>query len=231
MSYPNPSKMSYDHKINIKDYPFYKFIPIEHISQKQKLILNKRLAEYNKHSSSIDQLSQMYEECPISPQQLHNCNSPYEYSEEYNEPIKQLETTYKDIQENNMKQNEQILEEQREKIKIQNDIIQNNIVQINETISVYSHNVESIKYQVYQMYYNNTEIVKKQDILESLNTQLLDTYQQVDDVNAQLVELQQELEYHSSILTSFNTVIQNPEYFAQLMNMVMTYNAEIDQYI
>jgi predicted RNase H-like nuclease (RuvC/YqgF family) len=218
MSDPNPSKMSYDHKINIKDYPFYKFIPIEHISQKQKLLLNKTPVEYSKKSSSNGELSQ-------------NCNSPYEYSEEYNEPIKQLETTYKDIQENIMKQNEQILEEQREKIKIHNDIIQNNIVQINETIRVYSNNVESINYQIYQMYYNNNEIVKQQDILESLNTQLLDTYQQVDDVNAQLVQLQQELEYHSSILTSFNTVIQNPDYFAQLMNIVMTYNPEIDRYI
>lgn len=229
MSNPSPSKMSYDRKINIKDYPFYKFIPIEHISQKQKLLLNKTPDEYSKKSLSNDQSSQIYKDCPIASQQLHNCNSPY--SEEYNEPINQLETTYTDIQENIMKQNEQILEEQREKIKIYNDIIQNNIVQINETIRIYSHNVESINYQIYQMYYNNTEIVKQQDILESLNIQLLDTYPQVDDVNDQLVQLQQELEYHKSILTLFNTVIQNPEYFTQLMNMVMTHNSEIDKYI
>ena len=57
-----------------------------------------------------------------------------------------------------------------------------------------------------------------QQEIESLNEQLTTTYTELEDVKLQVEGNMNQLVYHGTMLNAFNTVIQNPEYFTQLMS-------------
>jgi hypothetical protein len=243
MSRRNPSKMSYDHEINVQDYPFYRTIPIESISQAQLQILNRRkIVEYVKAPEQ-----DYYEEraMPPPPEDTYcqACNSHEYYSEapverndksEATKLEERLNQLHRDIvdsatklgeQEEEIKRNEYILDEQAKKIESQRGVIDHNITQINTTINTFSHNASAINYQHHQIHVNNSELSRQQYMDQTLKTQIAETQQQVDDAQAQLSSIQQELEtcqqqlaYHHSMLGAFNTLIQNPQYFLQLMS-------------
>ena len=237
MSRRNPSRMSHEQEINVQDYPYHRFIPIDHISQKQQQILNRVPIEYAKREPLIEPPPpQIYEERPMPPQEYYYQEQEYRHDRyqletELKKLQGQLERLYEDVQESaskldgqelDMKRNEDILEEQRKKIEQQKGVIDHNIAQINTTIQTYSHNVAASNYQAQQIHANNAEIYRQQQVLESLNAQVSSTQQQVDDVNAQLAQVQQELAYHQSMLSAFNTMIHNPQYFVQLMSSAMS---------
>lgn len=238
MSRRNPGKMSYDQEINVQDYPYYRFIPIGHISQKQQNILNRAPVEYVKREPLLEP-PPMYEERqmpPPPPQEYYHQQQDYQHDRyqleaELKNLQGQLERLYEDVQdaaskldgqELEIKRNEDILAEQQTKIEQQKSVIDHNIAQINTTIQTYSHNASAMNYQAQQIHWNNGEIYRQQQVLESLNTQVASTQQQVEDVNAQLVQAQQELAYHQSMLSAFNTMIHNPQYFVQLMSSAIT---------
>lgn len=234
------SKMSYDSEINVQDYPFYRTIPIEAIRQKQRPLFNETV-EYVKAPLLPTPEESYYEERampPIEsryqePCQCNECKSVVvvENLNDTQEEIRGLEDKlqqlHRDIaeQESMIKRNEQIIEQQAKKIETQYGVIEHNTAQINASINSYSHNMSAINYQTHQIQVNNTELSRQQYMDQTLKAQIADTQQQVYDAQAQLTSIQQELEscqqqlaYHQTMLGAFNTLIQNPQYFIQLMS-------------
>lgn len=71
---------------------------------------------------------------------------------------------------------------------------------------------------------NNNEILKQGQIIMGLNSQVEQLQSQVTQLHQDLESYQQQIAYHGTMLSAFNTMIQNPEYFTQLMTVAMNNN-------
>ena len=232
---PQTSKISYDSEINVQDYPFYRMIPIENISQKQRQILNRsKIVEYVKAPLLPTPEESYYEEraMPAADDtyqqacQCNECNSLAvvenlkDTQEETRSLEDKLEQLHRDIaeQESKIKKNDEILVEQVRQIESQRGVIEHNTACINSTINSYSQNIAAINYQSHQIQVNNAELSRQQQMDYELKSQIAMTQQQLSDIQEQLTSAQHELAYHQSMLGAFNTLIQNPQYFLQLMS-------------
>lgn len=254
---PSNENSSMDNEINTIDYPFYRYIPLDVISEKQK----KMIGRY-KVAQIINQ--EPYYSVP-EPEPLPERNSivstqsPVEpvaqfsiVEEEggYRFQMKSLEERLEDLK-NEVDKNEEIIESQKNeindnyrkledqgtKIVSTNSAIQSNNNFIQQQLQAYAHNTNVLQQQV--QYANsyayhiasqkeeldkiNNEIEQKQSQLTDLETQLTDLQSQIDSSQQQLDSYQQQLYYHGSMLTAFNTLIQNPQYFSQLMSVASGY--------
>ncbi len=113
--------------------------------------------------------------------------------------------------------NDSTIRQQVDKIHSNNLTIQSNNNFIQQQISAYSHNTAVIHNQCAQYNANNTEIVKQQQTLATQYNQISEYQSQIEELANQLQNYQEQITYHGTMLTAFNTLIQNPAYFTQLM--------------
>lgn len=254
---PRNANNSLDDEINIKDYPYYKNIPIDKISQKQKKILDihKISKDINKSEPLISSPSSnpispgsdiiiprqeyitVYDEAPIRSLPTFNLVPVENEINTYQLDVKSTQDILLDllnqIEENNKKLNEQqqcivaneeTLHQQTMKIDETNNIIHNNTSYINQQLAAYNHNIQVLHHQGGQYNMNNNEILKQGQIIMGLNSQVEQLQSQVTQLHQDLESYQQQIAYHGTMLSAFNTMIQNPEYFTQLMTVAMNNN-------
>jgi hypothetical protein len=232
-----PSYTDYlDEDINTNDYPYYSRIPIKDIREKQERmirvyrpVLSPVLTQ--EQFPPLTNAVQIYNGPPIqSPIPVFNLVPVQGEENTYRVDIKSLEEKANDLQrmidENNQKLTEQdnaiitnnvTLEKQAETITSQNVAIQHNATNIQQQLTAYNHNAAILQQQNNTYYYNNTYIANQNATLEDLKKQVDDYQQQLQQLQEQLESVQNELAYHGNMLGAFNTMIQNPEYFTQLM--------------
>lgn len=189
-------------EINVDSYPFYRLIPIKNIALKQEELRNK----YN--STPKIQLPALN----VIPSEQQN-----HYTIEY-PPLNRLEHLEQVQQqvEEETRYNKQ-LEDQIETIKQNDELIQSQTYQLN-----------SIQYQIQQLtetqnqhlhcYSHNNTIIQQQSPQIQQNCQTI--YEQnvkIEEQRNELTGLKSQVEYHQQMLGAFNVLLQNPEYFTQLM--------------
>lgn len=142
------------------------------------------------------------------------------------ELLNEIEANRKKIeeQEQYIAANEETLRNQSMRIEETSNIINNNTGYINQQMAAYNHNVQILHQQVGQYNLNNNEILKQGQIVTSLNNQVQQLQSQITQLHLDLESYQQQIAYHGTMLGAFNTMVQNPEYFTQLMNMAMNSN-------
>lgn len=118
-----------------------------------------------------------------------------------------------------MASNTSAIENQVYAVNAQNASIQSNGALIQQQVQVYNHNLAIINQQYYTINTYNAEIATHTQTLDDLKAQTEDTHQQLTQMEQDVNSYQQQLLYHGSMLSAFNTMLQNPEYFAQLMSM------------
>jgi hypothetical protein len=124
-------------------------------------------------------------------------------------------------------ENEETIRNQSVRIEESKNIINNNTGYINQQIAAYNHNVQIIEQQISQYNVNNNEILKQGQIIMGLNNQVQQLQSQITQLHLDLESYQQQIAYHGTMLGAFNTMIQNPEYFTQLMSMSMNNNVNM----
>lgn len=195
-------------QIDIKEIPYYRYIPIKRISDKQ--INNQQ------------QLAPTFK--PVLEPDI--------------EPVKELVNTVNEIQINaldvnqELQQNLEKLYEQQQSIasnEIKNHqlltdidtnttIINNNNEYINQQMLVYNHNINVLTLQQNQNNELNIEANRLTEIINTLNNQIITVQTELQDLNTQIDETQNQLDFHNTMLTSFNNMMQNPQYFMQLIS-------------
>ena len=142
------------------------------------------------------------------------------------ELLNQIDANNKKLseQEQYIAANEETLRNQSMRIEETGNIINNNTGYINQQTAAYNHNVQIIHQQVGQYNVNNNEILKQGQIVTSLNNQVQQLQGQITQLHLDLESYQQQIAYHGTMLSAFNTMIQNPEYFTQLMTVAMNNN-------
>lgn len=153
-----------------------------------------------------------------------------EYEQRRSEDLKKLETRLAELEQEiknksdivngqiqAIETNYNTIQQQIEKIHSNNLTIQSNNNFIQQQISAYSHNTAVIHNQCAQYNANNTEIIKQQQTLTTQYNQIGEYQSQIEQLQGELGDYQQQISYHGTMLTAFNTLIQNPAYFTQLM--------------
>jgi hypothetical protein len=247
----NPSQMAsnLDDEINVRDYPYYRFIPIESISFKQKQMLsrmvpqNTMIVPYEQTIipatvQPIIQTPQFVQIPTIKVEQDTNYWNKVDYTQYQEDTSKfqselaslkdEVQRNYNiiDEQHQTINSNEQTLAEQSSQISSNNRKIEEYSSMIQQHITAYSHNTTVLHSQCAQSTANHNEILKQQQILYSLQYQISQYQSNLQQIQYETEQCQQQLAYHSNMITAFNTLIQNPQYFAQLMSMAATYNFE-----
>ena len=246
----NPSQMisHLDDEINVRDYPYYRFIPIESISFKQKQMLSRMVPQNNviiPYEQTIVPVTiqpiqtQQFADIPtIKVEQENNYWNKVEYNQIEEEVSKlkseldslkdEIERNYSiiDEQQQAIKSNELTLEEQSSKINSYNIKIEENNSMIQAQLTAYSHNTSVLQSQCAQSVTNHNEMLKQQQTLYNLQYQVSQYQNYLQQIQYETEQCQQQLAYHGNMITAFNTLIQNPQYFAQLMSMAATYNFE-----
>lgn len=222
-------------EINVDNYPYYRFIPIDHIGEKQQRMIDRyRIAQKVKEPSyTYEEPPARYEE-PI-PHNLPILDLvPTDKPNTYQVDFKNLEDKVREMRETidsnsylieqqsqEIASNKSIIEEQVQQLQTQAVTIQNNGAYIQQQLHCYSHNNSVINNQCYYVQQQNAEIASKQEQLNSLQSQKDDIEQEIKNLQADIESYQGQLNYHASMLSSFNTLLQNPGYFSQLMMAAM----------
>jgi hypothetical protein len=206
----------YTSEINTDNYPFYRFVPVPTIGEKQQKILERYqiVKKLNEPYYTYPDTIVTYEDPP------HTVDVE---SLEDNEINKMIESNryILDAQRAEIEDNKMTLEEQSKQIQAQNSVIKNNGAYIQQQVYCYSHNTSVISNQCSYVLQQNAEINSNQELISSLQTQVTEIEQQVLSLQQQVEIYQSQLNYHASMFTAFNTLLQNPDYFSQLMVMAM----------
>jgi DNA repair exonuclease SbcCD ATPase subunit len=252
-----PNKVTYnlDDEVNIREYPFHRYIPIDSISEKQKRLFDRQQVVQN--ITRYEEEKVILPMRPVTPIPVQVYNGPsigsvpvlqlvptggencYRVDMTPVEDLKNLEARHQDLQVqidrnieviqgqlNAITTNEQSLAEQASTINANNQAIHNNNTYINQQLGAFNHNSNILQQQAYYINSYNAEIARQQQMIEDLKQQVSDTQAQLDDVQLQLEGSNNQLVYHGTMLNAFNTLIQNPEYFQQLMTMASGFNPE-----
>lgn len=153
-----------------------------------------------------------------------------QYEQKCSEDLKNLETRLAELeqeikdksylierQNKAIETNEKTFQEQTNRMNSINLCIENNNNYIQQQISVYNHNIAVLHSQCVQYNANNNEIINQQQNLSTQYNQINEYQAQIEQLELQLQDYQQQLSYHGTMLNAFNTLIQNPTYFTQLM--------------
>jgi hypothetical protein len=216
-------------KMNIIDYPYYRTIPIKEISDKQQEILNMyKVIEDNRSIESIvdvrpkcETLSKVklvkMEGTQFYTVDMSNCEKIP--SENLKTPSETPENYLISLNET-IKKNIKLLQDQHQQISSNQALIQQQLytIQTNNNYIQEQHNVFNNNSLILNNQYNinNIEIAKQQETIAILNNQINEYQTEITNLQTGL-DPQQQLVYHNSMINAFNTVIQNPQYFAQLM--------------
>ena len=233
---PHPrTTESYSAEINTNNYPYYRFIPVAHIEEKQRKIIDRyRIAQEVKAPQYSYSAPVPYYEEAI-PQNLPILDLvPTEKPNTYEVDLRNLEDKLQKIQdkidtnsytivqqEGRIEDNNKTLSQQAQQLNSNSATIQNNGAYIQQQIHCYTHNATVINHQCSVVQQQNTEIVTKQQEIERLNMEIAMVEEKLQSLQEQIESHQGELNYHASMLTAFNTLIQNPQYFSQLIMTAM----------
>ena len=243
-----------DDEVNVREYPYYRNIPVKAISERQRQMLQR----YNSPAPlppPVTHHNIPYDQFPSLPNRSTYDEQEQEEYRDYNEhppipvfnliPIpgenayrvdmqtmeEKLEDMRREIdanaeklaeQQRAMAVNNESIQKQVETINTQNGTIQNNVVYIQQQLQAYNHNVGIIQQQSYTYQSNNTHIVSQQETLGGLQSQILECEEQLEQMKQETESYQGQLAYHGTMLNAFNTMMQNPQYFTQLMAMSLS---------
>jgi chaperonin cofactor prefoldin len=225
---------SYSTEINTDNYPFYRFIPVAHIEEKQCRIMDRYrpVKQANVHIYSEPPLPVYTEPLPqnLPILDLVPTGKPNTYEVDFKNLEDKVLKMQNEIdsnsytitqQEEHIDENYKTLAQQAHQLHSNTTTIQNNGAYIQQQIHCYTHNTSIINHQCSIVQQQNTEIATKQEQIENLNTEIASVEDKLRSLQEQIESYQGQLNYHASMLTAFNTLIQNPQYFSQLMMTAM----------
>ena len=252
-----PVQASYnlEDEVNIREYPYYRNIPIESIAERQQQMLQQYNSvtpvtphnityeeslplrpTYERQQEQKEQKEQKEQPLytkppPPSPLPvLHLIKIPGEnmYRVDIRTMEKKLEDLQREINENTEKLseqrramvlNEESIQKQFQRITEQNTTNNNNIVCIQQQLQGYNYNDRLIQQQIYTYQSNNAYIESQNEILSSLQTQILECEEQNEKAKQETEAQQQQMTYQKTMLSAFSTMINNPEYFTELISL------------
>jgi hypothetical protein len=228
---PTPRNTAgFNDEINVENYPYYRFIPIEHIGDQQRKMIDRyRIAQKVNEPYYTYETPQTLAVLDLVPPAVTTA-VPDTYQVDFKNFEDKLDKMRRTVSTNGytieqqldeIERNKRIIEEQTKQIQSQAATIQNNGVYIQQQIHCYSHNTSVINNQCYYVQQQNAEIVSKQEQISTLEGQVVDLNQEITNLQADIESYQSQLNYHTSMLSSFNTLLQNPQYFSQLMVAAM----------
>lgn len=246
-----------DDEVNVREYPYYRNIPIKSIGEHQQRMRQPYNSPPLLPAPTHHHIP--YEEFPplrskYDNHQEHNNYEEYNAQQEYSEPPlpvfnlipvpgenvyrvdmrtmeEKLDEMRREIDANTEKLaeqhraisvNEESIQKQAHTINTQNGTIHNNTAYIQQQLTAYNHNVSIIQQQTYTYQNNATYITSQQDTLSSLQSQILECEEQLEQLKQETETYQQQSAYHGSMLNAFTTMLQNPQYFTQLMAMSLS---------
>lgn len=223
---PTPRNTAgFNDEINVENYPCYRFIPIDHIGDKQRKMIDRyRIAQ------TVNEPYYTYEPQPLPVLDLVPTAVPDTYQIDFKNFEEKLDKMRQTVSTNGytieqqldeIERNKRIIEEQTKQMHSQAATIQNNGAYIQQQIHCYSHNNSVINNQCYYVQQQNADIASKQEQISALEGQVVDMNQEITNIQADIESYQNQLNYHASMLSSFNTLLQNPQYFSQLMVAAM----------
>jgi DNA repair exonuclease SbcCD ATPase subunit len=246
-----------DEEVNIKNYPYYRTIPIQSITNKQQKIMDKSNVVTESKKVTESQLERptyksilthpeyeskgVYEGLPtfnlvkVEGTNVYKVDMPEYQSEDLKNLEKQLSELEEEIkknaiiidgQKNAIDTNELTIQEQTGQIHTNNATIQHNHHHIQQQLATFNHNTAILNGQCNQYNLNNSEIMKQQETLNTQYNQIVEYQNQIGQFQSELESYQQHLSYHGTMLTAFNTLIQNPQYFTQLMAAAASVNPD-----
>lgn len=193
---------------------YYKYNPIKEICQKQeKLIQNFK--QSLKEDVEINRIfgSNNYE--PATENELDLAN--YENDErELKENIYQDDDTL-EIQPQISNDNETNIINQKEIINNYKQQIEDYKKQLHDLCYIYNNNLSVVQYQIQQINNTYAELGRLQEHCYNLQNQIK--------------EYEERMSYHNKMTNAFNTLLENPEYFYQLMMASMTTSSDTNQNI
>jgi chromosome segregation ATPase len=206
------------------NYPSYNRIPIDEIRQKQQDYLIRcnlvNIKLQKKHQPLLEIPVRRAEEnksCLLDTAELRDKVEKLKTEMIENEDV--IENQQKMIEENSSiikSQKEHIQQNQRALQDLVHSIAQG-IQKINEQISIYNHNNAMLQSNLQQVYQTYSEIGIQQENLYRINAQISQGEARLTELNEQIASYTSEAEYHQSMLEAYNTFLQNPEYFCQLV--------------
>jgi hypothetical protein len=98
-----------------------------------------------------------------------------------------------------------IIEEQTETIETNKQLIEYNDNYINQQLTSSGYNTVIIQQQQQNIQANNVEIARQEQLLANMRL-----YAE---------QLQSQINYHTTMLTSFNMMLENPSYFTKLVSL------------
>lgn len=186
---------------------YYKYNPIKEICQKQeKLIENYKMiikgeVETNNILSSTGYDSHL--EC------LENNNKKDEPEE-----LIQTDDINLEKQQETKNDTESIINNQKEIINNYKQQIQDYQKQLHDLCYIYNNNLSVVQYQIQQINNTYAELGRLQQTSYMLQNEIK--------------EYEEKMNYHKKMTNAFNTLLENPEYFYQLMIAAMT-TSDINQ--
>lgn len=264
-----------DMSINTKEFPYYPYIPIKAISDKQKKNMEQhKISQMNTITDPIKSLPKDGNTYMNKSATSHKCindttdttdttdtsntsdieDKLIDFNQEIHEKLEKinkmqkkfnqetkekLESLYKmeeavnqRVQEklerlNSMQEtistNEHIIQEQIKIIDTNKKTADINIGHINQQIVSYNHNTAVLTSQCNQMNDLNSKIHYLNQSLVGLHIQITEAQKELENLNVQIEESKTQLGYHSTMLNSFNIMMQNPQYFMQMLEMASGY--------
>jgi hypothetical protein len=175
-------------------YPYYRRIPIKHIAEKQdKMIIA------NKHYSLLK----------ASLDHKLECSSSFE----------EIQLEYDSLAERySASPNEEIIKEHENKINEQLQLIQYYASHIDHQVRAYNHNNTIVQQQILSVANNYSVMATHEQQLYYLQQQVEEKQRQLQKLTQELEDTQQKITYNNTILSSFNTMLENPLPFKNLMS-------------
>lgn len=232
-------------QMNDYNFPSYRRIPIAAIAEKQEEYLScgSRETEKDEHDYieerdkltplPVLKLIKVQEQANTYKVELDNLQNKTEIQEQEQIIYKneeQIKVQQSIINQNMrtfeehslmMRKNEQAIQEQLNSINIGNQ----KIIELNNHIQAqhgaYNHNNMILQNQVQQVYQLYSEIGNYQEKLYNLQKELQEKEKELETIKADVETYQQNADYHQTMISSYNNLIQNPEYFSQLMMSTM----------
>ena len=213
----------------IDNHAYYPVSPNAHIRERQHHLRSS----YKRHRppTPIEEPLPIINLIPTEQANVYKLDMPYNNPTKYKQEQDELIMCQEQIlthNNNKIKETNQNIEElqktideNEEQIKKQDDYIQYQIGAI--------HNYDQyIQQQIYNYNINLTYIAQQAQQVENQRHQMEQQQEairtQQGEIDAQKEELEQlksQVAYHNQMLGAFNTMVQNPEYFTQLMGSIM----------
>lgn len=202
--------------INIKDYPFHRYIPIEDISKKQKKLMKNKL-ELNKVGiiKVVEEPVQEpvkevnYNELPIY--NIISTEKTNHYTLDNKNIIERLTEINQETEKNKyildqqqqiIITNQYVIQEQNNKINNNNVIIQNNDALIQQQMQIYNNNNYYTEQQNIEISNNQNRIIEQEEQLNNIQNKIFESESELEGYKQQIM-------FNGSMLQLFNIFTHN----------------------